>query len=125
LTGSDGCVSLVKLYGFVMTLSRSVSRSRIETLVTCQCSRDSQGLLLQRPPEVGKTHLCVALGPRAIENGFSVSFYRVDELMHQLKRDWDISPARLKHKKYMPSNLLILDEFGYEPLDRDQANWFF
>jgi len=25
----------------------------------------------------------------------------------------------------MAANLLILDEFGYEPLDRDQANWFF
>ena len=58
----------------------------------------------------------MALGTRAIENGFSVSFCRVDELMYQLKRDADISPSRLKHKKYMASNLLILDEFGYQPL---------
>ena len=65
------------------------------------------------------------LGLRAIENGFSVSFDHVDELMHQLKQDRDVSPARLKHKKYMASNLLILDEFGYEPLDRDQASQFF
>lgn len=113
------------LSNFDYAYQPSVSRSRIETLATCQWIRDSQGLLLQGPPGVGKTHLCVALGLRAIENGFSVSFYRVDELMHQLKRDRDISPARLKHKKYMASNLLILDEFGYEPLDRDQANWFF
>jgi len=65
------------------------------------------------------------LGTRAIENGFSVSFYRVDELMHQLKQDRDISPARLKHNEYMAANLLILEEFGYEPLDREQANQFF
>lgn len=103
----------------------TVSRSQIETLSTCQWIRDCQGLLLQGPPGVGKTHLCVALGLRAIENGFSVSFYRVDELMHQLKQDRDVSPARLKHKKYMASNLLILDEFGYEPLNREQANQFF
>ena len=103
----------------------SVSRSQIETLSTCQWIRGCQGLLMQGPPGVGKTHLCVALGLRAIENGFSVSFYRVDELMHQLKQDRDVSPARLKHKKYMAANLLILDEFGYEPLDREQANQFF
>ena len=103
----------------------TVSRNQIETLSTCQWIRGCQGLLMQGPPGVGKTHLCVALGLRAIENGFSVSFYRVDELMHQLKQDRDVSPARLKHKKYMASNLLILDEFGYEPLDRDQANQFF
>lgn len=103
----------------------TVSRSQIETLATCQWIRDNQGLLLQGPPGVGKTHLCVALGLRAIENGFSVCFYRVDELMHQLKQDRDISPARIKHKKYMAANLLILDEFGYEPLDREQSSWFF
>ena len=45
--------------------------------------------------------------------------------MYQLKLDMDVSPARLKHKKYMASNLLILDEFGYQPLDRDEANLLF
>ncbi len=74
---------------------------------------------------VGKTHLCVALGLRAIGNGFSVCFYRVDELLYQLKADADVSPARLKHKKYTALNLLILDEFGYQTLDRDRANQFF
>jgi hypothetical protein len=41
------------------------------------------------------------LGMRAIESGFSVCFARIDELLHQLKRDKDINPARLKHKKYV------------------------
>lgn len=103
----------------------SVSRNQIETLATCQWIRDSQALLLQGPPGVGKTHLCIALATRAIENGFSVSFYRVDELLHQLKRDADFSPSRLKHRKYMASNLLVLDEFGYHTLSREEANWFF
>jgi DNA replication protein DnaC len=62
---------------------------------------------------------------RAIENGFSVCFTRVDELVYQLKADANISPARLKHKKYMASNLFILDEFGYQPLDREAANLLF
>lgn len=103
----------------------SVSRNQIDTLATCQWIRDCHGLLIQGPPGVGKTHLCVALGMRGIENGFSVCFYRVDELMYQLKQDMNVSPARLKHKKYMASNLLILDEFGYQPLDREAANLLF
>ena len=69
--------------------------------------------------------MSVALGTRAIENGFSVCFYRVDEFLYQLKQDEDVSPARLKHKKYMASNLLILDEFGYQSLDRQEANLLF
>jgi len=110
---------------FDFAFQPSVSRSQIETLTTCQWIRDCQGLLLQGPPGVGKSHLAVGLGLRAIESGFSVCFYRVDELLHQLKKDADVSPARLKHKKYMASSLLILDEFGYQSLDREEANLFF
>lgn len=103
----------------------SVSRSQLQTLATGQWIRDGQGLLLQGPPGVGKTHLAVGLGMRAIETGFSVSFYRLDELMHQLKRDADMSPTKLKHRKYMSVNLVILDEFGYQPLDREESHLFF
>ena len=100
----------------------SVSRSQIETLATCQWLRGRHGLLLQGPPGVGKSHLAIALGLRGIENGFSVSFYRADELVYQLKQDVDVSPARLKHKKYMA---LIVDEFGYQPLSREESNLLF
>ncbi len=103
----------------------SVSRSQIESLATCQWLRDAQGLLLQGPPGVGKSHLAIALGLRGIENGFSVAFYRADELVYQLKQDADVSPARLKHKKYTAPNLLIVDEFGYQPLSREESNLLF
>lgn len=110
---------------FDFAFQPSVSRSQIETLATCQWIHDHQGLLLQGPPGVGKSHLATALGMRAIECGFSVCFARMDELLHQLKKDAAISPARLKHKKYMASSLLIVDEFGYQAFDREEANLFF
>lgn len=113
------------LSNFDFGFQPSVSRSQIETLSTGQWIRDGQAVLLQGPPGVGKTHLAVALGLRAIETGFSVSFYRLDELMHQLKRDADVSPARLKHRKYMASSLVVVDEFGYQQLDREEAHLFF
>jgi DNA replication protein DnaC len=50
----------------------AVDRSQIETLGTCSWIRERYNLLLQGPPGVGKTHLAVALGVRAIENGFSI-----------------------------------------------------
>ena len=110
---------------FDFAFQPSVSRSQIETLATCQWIRDCQGLLIQGAPGVGKSHLAIALGMRAIECGFSVCFARTDELLHQLKKDADISPARLKHKKYMAASLLIVDEFGYQTFDREESNLFF
>jgi len=110
---------------FDFAFQPSVSRGQIETLATCQWIRDCQGLLIQGAPGVGKSHLAIALGMRAIECGFSVCFARTDELLHQLKKDSEISPARLKHKKYMAASLLIVDEFGYQTFDREESNLFF
>ena len=110
---------------FDFSFQPSVARSKIETLATCSWIAQKETLLLQGPPGVGKTHLCTALGVRAVETGFSVSFYRLDELLHQLKRDAHLSPSRLKHKKYNASMLMIIDEMGFQPLTVEEAHLLF
>ncbi len=110
---------------FDFTFQPSVQRHQIETLSTCSWIAQHRSLLIQGPPGVGKTHLAVALATRAIEQGFSVAFYRIDELLHQLKRDGDLLPARLKHRKYMASMLLVIDEMGFQRFTREEANLFF
>lgn len=113
------------LSSFDFAFQPAVERSRVETLATCGWLRERQSLLIQGPPGVGKTHLAVALGVRAIECGFSTAFFRMEELLHAMKRDAELSPTRIKHKKYMAANLVILDEMGYQPFRRDEANLFF
>lgn len=103
----------------------SIEKSRIETLATCAWIREKMSLLLQGPPGVGKTHLGVALGVRAIENGFSVAFYRLEELLAAMRRDADVSPSKLRRKKYLNVALLVIDEVGFEPMSRQEASLFF
>jgi DNA replication protein DnaC len=62
---------------------------------------------------------------KAIKNGFSVVHFVLDDLMHVLKADAAIPPARLRAKRYLNSALLIVDEVGFRPLDRAEANLFF
>ncbi len=102
-----------------------VEPSKIESLATCAYVREAQNVLFMGPPGVGKSHLAVALGVKAIKNGFSVQHYVLDDLMHVLKGDAAIPPRRLKAKRYLNSALLVIDEVGFRPLDRSGANLFF
>jgi DNA replication protein DnaC len=113
------------LAGFDFSFQPSIERSRIETLATCQWIRENRTVLLQGPPGVGKTHLAVSLGVKAVENGFGVVFYRLEELLAALKKDADLSPARRRRKKYVNTGLLIIDEMGFEAMDRQEASLFF
>ena len=113
------------LGNFDFAFQPSVERSRIETLATCSWIREKESLLMQGPPGVGKTHLAIALGVRAVENGFSVAFHRLEDLLDALKRDADVSPQRLRRRKHMNVALLIIDEVGFEPMTRQEASLFF
>jgi DNA replication protein DnaC len=113
------------LANFDFAFQPALERSRIETLATCQWIRENRTLLMQGPPGVGKTHLAVSLGVRAVELGFGVAFYRLEDLLAALKRHADLPTSRLRSKKYLSSSLIIIDEVGFEPMSRQEASLFF
>ena len=62
---------------------------------------------------------------KAVEQGFGVYFYRLEELLAAMRRDAELPPARLRRKKYLSVGLLIIDEVGFEPMTRQEASLFF
>ena len=87
--------------------------------------REHETCLISGPPGGGKTHLAVALGVRAIDNGFSVAFCWLEDLLHAMKQDADVAPRRLRGKKYLSVSLLIVDEVRLQPMSRLEATLFF
>ena len=69
------------LENFDFVFQPAIERSRIDTLATCAWVRDAGTGLLQGPPGVGKSHLCVSLGVKAVQLGFLVQYFRFDVLM--------------------------------------------
>ena len=110
---------------FDWSFQPKADRRQLDALATCSFVREKQNVLFLGPPGVGKSHLACGVGVKAIKNGFSVMHTVLDDLLHALKADAAIPPARLKAKRYLNTALLIIDEVGFRPLDRMEANLFF
>ena len=103
----------------------AVEKARIDYLAGCEFIRNKENILFFGPPGVGKTHLAVGLGVRAIELGYSVIYYTVEELLQQLKRHSDTPVSKQRRQSYVKNALVVLDELGYQVLDRQETHLFF
>lgn len=82
--------------------------------------------MLLGPSGIGKTHLAIALGYLAAQANIKTRFISAADLMVQL----DIAHRQGRYKETMRrvvhhARLLIIDEIGYLPMEREQANHFF
>jgi DNA replication protein DnaC len=65
------------------------------------------------------------IGYEAVKKGYRVSFVNMDELMKRLKLEATSPRSRQKVKRLMASDLVIIDEIGFVPISRQEANLFF
>jgi len=103
----------------------SIDRKQVTELATCHFIEHGDNVIVLGPPGVGKTHLAVSLGLKAIEAGYRVLFSSAAHLIATLTKALGEGRLEEKLKLYTTPRLLIIDEIGYLPIDRQGANLFF
>jgi DNA replication protein DnaC len=103
----------------------SIDRKTIRELAGGSFLERAHNLVLLGPPGVGKTHLAIALGVKAVEAGYSALFLTLETLMGRLSRARHENRLERTLQQLTYPRLLILDELGYLPLSREEASLFF
>jgi DNA replication protein DnaC len=114
-----------KLEQFVFSFQPSLDRNLIREVSSVTFVERGENIIILGPPGVGKTHLAVALGVKALEAGHTVLFLTLESMITRLTR------ARMENRverqliQFVSPKVLIIDEMGYLPMNRDEAGLFF
>ena len=118
--------SLKTLEQFDWSHAGGAPKAQILELAHLTFVQRAENIVLLGPSGVGKTHIALSLAYRAVQAGHKVRFLSAADLMLQLA----IAKAQGRLKEYfnraiLGPKLLVIDEIGYLPFGREEANLFF
>lgn len=113
------------LSDFDFSYQPTIHKAKIDDLATLRFMDEKANIIFMGSPGTGKTHLATALGIEAASQRISTYFINFAELMEKFKRASKENRVEQVVKHYLKYSLLIIDEIGYLPVDRDASYGFF
>lgn len=103
----------------------SLNKSQIMDLLSLRFIEQNENILFIGSSGVGKTHLATSIGIEAASKRNSTYFIHFNDLMNKFKIAAQEGRIESVVKHYSKYRVLIIDEIGYLPIDKDSANGFF
>ena len=102
--------------------SRQLNKTQIRSLAQGEWLRLHQNILITGATGCGKTYLACALGHNHCQQGENVYYFRLKELLEKMFMAQADGSYRKLINKLTSANLLILDDWGLEPLTPQQRS---
>jgi DNA replication protein DnaC len=104
---------------------KKINRLQVQNLLRMQFIKNKSNVIFLGGVGLGKTHLASALGYAACLNGDTVLFATAIDIINTLAAARAAGRMKQELKKYTRPALLIVDEIGFLPIDKDGADLLF
>ncbi len=115
-----GLPSAKTIDGYDFSFHPHLDKKMVMELFDLDFLAKHENVVFLGPPGVGKTHLATSLAIKACHHGFKVYFTTMETLIRKLKES-----SQSKHKAYLSSSLVVVDEVGYLSVTPEEAYLFF
>ena len=121
-----GFPAIKTIDGFNFELATGVPKAQVLELATLAFIERNENVVLLGPSGVDKSHIAVSLGYSATQAGIRTRFITAADLLLILTTAHRQNQLADALRRFVnPYRLLIIDEIGYLPMSREQANLFF